>query len=564
MKKTFAFFCFLLFTLFSCMTGPDWVLVDDHDLTHTTHHEHQEGYESVDDDYGLPKTLGDTYDDEYYLLYGENPPINEPYVHDYFSQQEQDEQAPQDEQQGQDEQETPESQEDLLTVIEIAPVDLSDLDYLYESFGEENLPEYEKYFDTDLDEHDNEQEDDGNESLVNGDISSDTELEDDLQDDGENATDNSFDDEDDIATDYVIYDEDSQQAEDDALQEDAFAQTQEQLQAQTQPVITYTDIDIISPSGGGLPNNNYYEHEPDYDYSENDDVYEYDGISTPVASRKANLDLGAYLDVIYPGSGWIYLGETDSPEKMVFLGRKLGEDMTSFTLRSKESGTTLLHFYKDDLLTGKYIDDWLEVEISEKQAENIFIHAVAPSYAAIVPPKPSRPKEQDTAVPESQPEAPAPVSTPKTETPPVTAQVPEQNADNSGRTVIQTTQSEQPAVSQSPVQAQTPDTAPTTMQSQANDTDNSSLLERAKELYASGKFPEALEAVRRFFETATEKIDEGLYLQGQIYESNSSVKDIKAAIDSYKILLDNWPKSNLWADAQKRYIYLRRFYINIH
>lgn len=76
---------------------------------------------------------------------------------------------------------------------------------------------------------------------------------------------------------------------------------------------------------------------------------------------------GQYLDISYPGSGWLYLGEEDGKQLFRYFGRKIGTTDTSFTLRSRNEGTTLLHFSKTDTLTGDIIDDWLEVTVKGKK-----------------------------------------------------------------------------------------------------------------------------------------------------------------------------------------------------
>ena len=77
------------------------------------------------------------------------------------------------------------------------------------------------------------------------------------------------------------------------------------------------------------------------------------------------------------------------------------------------------------------------------------------------------------------------------------------------------------------------------------------------------KYAEAELCLKAFFETSTEKRDEGLYLLGQLYEQDSPVKNIKGSINSYQNLMDNYPESNYYEEANKRIIYLKRFYIEI-
>ena len=89
------------------------------------------------------------------------------------------------------------------------------------------------------------------------------------------------------------------------------------------------------------------------------------------------------------------------------------------------------------------------------------------------------------------------------------------------------------------------------------------LLTLAKKQYESKEYEKALETLKQFFAQAVLKIDEGLFLQGNILESKSNVRNIKNAIDSYDLIVRDYPASSLWDRANKRSIYLKRFYINI-
>ncbi|MDE7228436.1 MAG: hypothetical protein K2N31_08960, partial [Treponemataceae bacterium] len=315
-------------------------------------------------------------------------------------------------------------------------------------------------------------------------------------------------------------------------------------------------------------------------------------------SRAVTIKNNQYLDIVYPGSGWVYLGETEpnrdtKKEPIVsYFGRKLGTTDTTFSLRSRKPGKTLLHFYKNDALTGQYIDDYLEVSI-ENESAAAGQRTTAPAYAQVVPPKPSRqtrqayenaatdaneaksgqPENDTGRAAEQQPASPATAAQqPETEpqkpaqdTPPAVV-LP--TADERGvRTVIQTTESapggdsKPPAPAPSYAGATVPATEDRTQP--AADENGADLLERAKHAYADKQYENALDLVQRYLDDATEKIDEALFLQGQILEADSSVKSIRSAIDSYESLTKNYPMSALWKKANNRIIYLKRFYIEI-
>ena len=318
-------------------------------------------------------------------------------------------------------------------------------------------------------------------------------------------------------------------------------------------------------------------------------------IITP--SRAVTIKNNQYLDVVYPGSGWVYLGETEEnrdtkKEPIVsYFGRKLGTTDTTFSLRSRKPGKTLLHFYKNDALTGQYIDDYLEVSI-ENESAAAGQRTTAPAYAQVVPPKPTRqtrqsyenaatnaktetelPKNDTERTAEQQPVTPIPT----TQQPNAEQQKPVQNtppavvpptADERGvRTVIQTTESAPGGDTKPPAPA--PSYAGATVPAVEDRTQDvaeengADLLERAKRAYADKQYENALDLVQRYLDDATEKIDEALFLQGQILEADSSVKSIRSAIDSYESLTKNYPMSALWKKANNRIIYLKRFYIEI-
>ncbi|MBR6566373.1 MAG: hypothetical protein IKK79_06140 [Spirochaetaceae bacterium] len=113
-----------------------------------------------------------------------------------------------------------------------------------------------------------------------------------------------------------------------------------------------------------------------------------DDIVSP--SRSVVMDKNQYLDIRYPGTGWVYLGEvTEEGESiggshMTYFGRRRTSEDTSFTMRSTKPGTTILHFFRQDVLSATFIDDFLEVTITGDEAEN-GLRIVAPSYEKIVP-----------------------------------------------------------------------------------------------------------------------------------------------------------------------------------
>lgn len=256
-------------------------------------------------------------------------------------------------------------------------------------------------------------------------------------------------------------------------------------------------------------------------------------------SRSMTAKNNQYVDIIYPGRGWIYMGEDEGKDQILrYFGRKLGTENTTFTLRTTKSGETVLHFYKNDVLKGEYIDDYLEIKVLEESAKPNE-RAKAPSYEESVPQKPVRLEKKAETQEETQ----------KTDE---IKNIEEKTSDN-----------EQKLSSQDETNLKKNDVSrPEQKKNLKIDTKN--LLEQAKKDFEAKSYAQALSEVQQYLDTQNTRIDEALFLQGQILEADSEVKNIKSAIDSYNSLIKNYPASTFWQEANRRKIYLNRYYVNIY
>ena len=320
-----------------------------------------------------------------------------------------------------------------------------------------------------------------------------------------------------------------------------------------------------------------------------DPLDETDEIGTKaLPSRSVHIAKNQYLDVVYPGGGWIYLGETDGMKLLSFFGKKLGDADTIFTLRAKNAGRAILHFYKNDILTGDAIDDRLEVIVEDKTgsaAERI----TAPSYADIVPPRPalsnSEAAEGSTEIASSEAvgngtnrfseteedgtqrfsettESRSPISG-RTADPEYGASGESESRASDTTQMRQASADENDSASSQSAQKQTGSASAADLSADDYALDESSLLEKAKSAYDEKNYARALALLDLFFARATSRIDEGLYLKGQTLEAKSARQNIKGAIEAYDELLEKWPESKQWQSARKRSIYLKRMYVDI-
>lgn len=304
------------------------------------------------------------------------------------------------------------------------------------------------------------------------------------------------------------------------------------------------------------------ESENSLDENQTEEIQEKSEI---IPSRSVSMKNYQYLDIVYPGNGWIYLGESDNSKNFIFYGRKLGGKDTSFTLRSKNPGRFILHFYKNDALTGNFIDDYLEVIVDdEKSSSNE--HILCPMYKEIVPPKyeKNQVKEENLQKEELlQENKNTTEASPQEKT-----QTEKEEQDIQGKTVIQNASSLQDENSLektvSPENSLKSENPLETQKEEIESLPVELLLDKAQELYEQKNYEEAKKVLDKFMLSSVSKIDEALFLQGKILEAKSPVQNIKGAVDSYDLIVKRYPKSKFWTQANKRSIYLKRFYININ
>ena len=270
-----------------------------------------------------------------------------------------------------------------------------------------------------------------------------------------------------------------------------------------------------------------------------------------IPSRSVSLKKGETLVITYPGQGWIYMGTTSEYNNLASRGRKLGTGDTTYTLLAKEEGTQIHHFYKVDNLSGQYIDDYIEVTVLNKKGNSATV-VNAPDYKEVVPKKPESPAKSSAGTEENQKA--------------VEIQKPAQAVEAAESVEAADSTEEEDSV------IVIDDDGVLLVSGEEDDSDQmeediidlSGLIDEAQNAIKSKKYGDAYTALSKFLEYSTDNRDEALYLMGQILESDSKFRNIKEAVNTYQALCDTYPASQYWDMANKRIIYLKRFYINIH
>lgn len=263
---------------------------------------------------------------------------------------------------------------------------------------------------------------------------------------------------------------------------------------------------------------------------------------SPAASRSATLAVGQNLQVWYPGSGWVYLGDASTLNGLAYDSRKLDKSDTLFLFKALKEGSYTLDFSRYDVLSDSFSEDALAVTVlPAAKARTGLVRA--PDYRSGA--------EAATAVPAETPaETAAPV---KTSSAAASAITPAPAATPlASSSVI----SDEPALVGAAGQ--------TIIASGSGGTDDgSALLETARSAIAGENPAAALTALDSFFSKAVKNLDEGWFLRGQAYEANGASKNIKKALDAYQTLVSAYPESSRWKDADARIRYIKRFYLGI-
>ncbi len=250
-----------------------------------------------------------------------------------------------------------------------------------------------------------------------------------------------------------------------------------------------------------------YEPEEELDIDENEDS----GDSTQSGNyydlhndilQHIQLYQGDTVDITLPGQGWIYLGELEfrDPSIMKFRSRITEDGNTLFDFYANTIGTADLHFYKQDLIEDVYLDEYIRVSVL---AEHEVLSGDAQDQVAII----------DTSFGNESSDI---------------------SESNDTSTLLDT------------------------------DVTQMSLLDLSELAFTEGRYIDSVALLDEYSTTAVTDIDRALYLYAQNYESDSSIRNIRRAYESYERIVESYPQSKYWDDAAKRKTYIERFYFSIN
>lgn len=277
-----------------------------------------------------------------------------------------------------------------------------------------------------------------------------------------------------------------------------------------------------------------------------------------IPSRSVSAKINQFIDIVYPGKGWIYLGEVKAvkPPVISFSKRVRDNENTLFSLQAKRAGTTLLHFYKQDPLAASYLDDYVEVNVLNERGtarDHIRLEAhPLPDATSVQPSENNENANGQSAQAGSSGQNGTPSAANTTSGAEAIAGGNGTGGINGSAAGAGTTgkgsQNKNAGETETAIEAVL---------------DADALFEKAQTAYNEKRYADALQALDDYFKIAEENIDRALFLQGKIYESNSEFKNIRKALAVYEKLSAAFPESDLWESARKRVIYIKRFYLDI-
>jgi hypothetical protein len=253
--------------------------------------------------------------------------------------------------------------------------------------------------------------------------------------------------------------------------------------------------------------------------------------STSAPTRSIGMFVGQTLEVWYPATGWVFLGDASAQNGLGYQTRKMDKSDTLFTFKAVKDGNYILEFSRYDVLTDSFAQDSLAVAVSPSTSGMVKKDKVrAPDYRSL-----DVTSAVTTTVASDTPAASPAVSTVSSSGAPASASAVQSasNASSSAATA---------ALSGDPL---------------------ADMLDKAKKAVAAGDAPTALSLLDSFLSLATSSIDEGLYLRGQAYELNGASRNVKKALESYEALVASWPESIRWKDADARVRYIQQFYLRV-
>lgn len=295
--------------------------------------------------------------------------------------------------------------------------------------------------------------------------------------------------------------------------------------------------DLSAESGFGLSS------EPEVELASEDGSGSSSEAAAPaiVPRRSVNAKMNQFIDIPYSGRKWIFLGETEatSPPVVRFVNRTFSGDDTLFSVRAKNPGKTVLHFYRQDALENTYIDDYVAVEVLDEKAAGTNEHVRAAEIA--FGKSASAEDAADSGAGNGLSSDAGKIAG---------------NLPSALQTAVAKVSAAGQAQSAQNVQS-------SNGISEKDSAEAEQIYTAAQKAFEEKRYQDSLTSLTEYETLAGEDSDKALILRARVYESDSDKRNIKAALEAYEKIVNFFPESVFWDEAKRRSTYLRRFYFDI-
>jgi len=252
-------------------------------------------------------------------------------------------------------------------------------------------------------------------------------------------------------------------------------------------------------------------------------------------SRIVRIVVGQILEIPFRGTGWVFLGELDNRQGLTYDSRRqdtVGGSVIgqSFVFRAEAAGTYALRFFRQDFIQDYIINDHVQVIVEEAPSDRGRVIAE--------PRWPPLPGEQWLP----------PVLTPA----PDVHLAAEPAAEDPALPIA--------AALPAPLPAVPPLAAPPPLPAADSPAD---YVRRARAEFDADRVAPALAILDEMRLRFPSGSDEAWLLYAQLFEANSPSRDIQQSLEFYRRLVNEYPHSNLVAQALQRIAHLERFFFNI-
>jgi hypothetical protein len=251
--------------------------------------------------------------------------------------------------------------------------------------------------------------------------------------------------------------------------------------------------------------------------------------------------VGQIVEIPFWGTGWIYLGELGNRRGMNYNSRRLDIEAgttigQTFVFIAEAAGTYILRFFRQDFIQDYLLHDYVQVIVGERREDTGV--AGLPTRDRIIA-EPRWPAERAEAA--IEPEA---LYRPTEHIPEATGIAPVLSDPPREYTGEETAPPLTPPV-------------PPRIESPAE------FVNRARQEFDAGRIEQALSILDNMWRYHPGGTDEALWLKAQLLEANSPARDIRQSLGYYNRLVREFPQSRRVPEAQRRIVFLERFFFNI-